>query len=174
MKKVPATKTLATLVVLIHHRALSSTPPMEPRTVPKVSIAKVDRLDESRAAKESTPPTLVQSNVFPVHPVHLLRLPKPLNAKSARKVGFKKEKAKTTAVNRTMVPFPRVALLRWKFRKVGTVPIAATASAKNQNRARKAPRAAMIANVAFLAKRVQQVLRDPRRAFPVPKESLLR
>ena len=131
-------------------------------------------MEEFRATKESTLPTLVPSNVSPVHPVHLPHPPKPLNALSARKVGFKKKKAKTTAVNRTMVPFPRVVLLRWRYRKVGTVPIAATASVKNQNRARKAPRAAMIAKVAFLAKRAKQVSKDPRHAFPVPKESLLR
>jgi hypothetical protein len=50
--------------------------------------------------------------VFPVHPVHLPHPPKPLNAKSVRTVGFKKEKAKTTVVNRTMEPFRRVVLLR--------------------------------------------------------------
>ena len=172
--KDPATKALATLVASAHPRAHSSTRPMEPRTAPKVSIAKVGRLDENHVKRESTHPTLVPSNVSPVHPVHLPHPTKPLNAKSARKGGFKKKKAKTTAVNRTMAPFPRVVLLRWKFRKVGTVPIAATASAKNQNRARKAPRAAMIANVAFLAKRAKQVSKDPRHAFPVPKESLLR
>ena len=73
-----------------------------------------------------------------------------------------------------MVPFPRVVLLRWRFRKVGTVPIAATASAKNQNLVQKAPRAVVIAKVAFLAKRAKQVSKDPHHAFPVPKESLLR
>ena len=147
---------------------------MEPRTAPKVSIAKVGRLDESHATKESTPPTRVLSNVSPVHPVHLLHPPKPLNAKSAPKVGFKKEKAKTTAVNRTMAPFRRVVLLRWRYRKVGTVSIATTASAKNQNLVRKAPKATTTAKVAFLAKQAKQVSKDPRHAFPVPKESLLR
>ena len=47
-------------------------------------------------------------------------------------------------------------------------------SVKNRNRARKAPKAATTAKVAFLAKRAKQVSKDPHHAFPVPKESLLR
>ena len=111
--KDPATKALATLVVSRHPRARSSTPPMKPRTAPKVFTARVGRLDESRATKESTPPTPGRSNVFPVRLVHLLHPSKPLNVKSAPRAGFKKTRAKTNAINRKMAPFRRVVLLRW-------------------------------------------------------------
>ena len=110
--KVPATKVPATRVVSAHPRALLSTRPTAPRTAPKDSTAKVGRLDESRATKEHTPPTSVPSNVSPVLLVRLPPPRKPLNAKSVQRDGFRKKKAKTNAIHRTMAPFRRVALLR--------------------------------------------------------------
>ena len=143
--------------------------------VTRVIFAKVKPPIKPLAHLEPTPPTPVPSSVFPVHQVRLLHQHKPLNAQTAPKGGFKKKKARTNAIHRNVAASRRVVRHRWSYRKDGTVPIAArTTSAKNQNLARKARKAAKIERVAFLVRRAPPVLRGPRRAFHARRANLLR